>query len=111
MGRFVYADNAATTRISDSVFQAMVPFLTEKYGNASSLYGLGRDSRRAIEAAREKTAKALGAEPREIYFTSCGSESDNWAIKSTALAMAQKGKKRITRCSTPARPWSVRALR
>ncbi|MCI9458068.1 MAG: cysteine desulfurase NifS [Oscillospiraceae bacterium] len=95
MGRFVYADNAATTRISDSVFQAMVPFLTEKYGNASSLYGLGRDSRRAIEAAREKTAKALGAEPREIYFTSCGSESDNWAIKSTALAMAQKGKKHI----------------
>ena len=95
MGRFVYADNAATTRISDSVFQAMVPFLTEKYGNASSLYGLGRDSRRAIEAAREKTAKALGAEPREIYFTSCGSESDNWAIKSTALAMAQKGKRHI----------------
>ena len=95
MGRFVYADNAATTRISDSVFQAMVPFLTEKYGNASSLYGLGRDSRRAIEEAREKTAKALGAEPREIYFTSCGSESDNWAIKSTALAMAQKGKKHI----------------
>ena len=95
MGRFVYADNAATTKISEPVFQAMLPFLTEKYGNSSSLYGLGRDSRRAIEAAREKTAKALGAEPREIFFTSCGSESDNWAIKSTALAMAQKGKKHI----------------
>lgn len=95
MTRYVYADNAATTRISDSVFQAMVPFLTEKYGNASSLYGLGRDSRRAIEEAREKTAKALGAEAREIYFTSCGSESDNWAIKSAALAMAQKGKRHI----------------
>ncbi len=95
MGRFVYADNAATTQISEPVFQAMLPFLTEKYGNASSLYGLGRDSRRALEAAREKTAKALGAEPREIYFTSCGSESDNWAIKGAALAMAQKGKKHI----------------
>ncbi len=95
MERFVYADNAATTRISEPVFQAMIPFLTEKYGNASSLYGLGRDSRRALEAAREKTAKALGAESREIYFTSCGSESDNWAIKSAALSMASKGKKHI----------------
>jgi cysteine desulfurase len=95
MERFVYADNAATTRISEPVFQAMIPFLTEKYGNASSLYGLGRDSRRALEAAREKTAKALGAESREIYFTSCGSESDNWAIKSAALSMAPKGKKHI----------------
>lgn len=95
MGRFVYADNAATTRISEPVFQSMVPFLTEQYGNASSLYGLGRDSRRAIEKAREKTAKALGAEAREIFFTSCGSESDNWAIKSTALAMSHKGKKHI----------------
>ena len=95
MKRFVYADNAATTKISDSVFQSMVPFLTEQYGNASSLYSLARESRRAVEAAREKVAKTLGAESREIYFTSCGTESDNWALKGTALAMGAKGKKHI----------------
>ena len=95
MKRFVYADNAATTKISDSVFQSMVPFLTGQYGNASSLYSLARESRRAVEAAREKVAKTLGAESREIYFTSCGTESDNWALKGTALAMGAKGKKHI----------------
>ena len=95
MKRFVYADNAATTKISDSVFQSMVPFLTEQYGNASSLYSLARESRRAVEAAREKVAKTLGAESREIYFTSCGTESDNWALKGIALAMGAKGKKHI----------------
>ena len=95
MKRFVYADNAATTKISDSVFQSMVPYLTEKYGNASSIYGLARESRRAIEAAREKVAAALGAEAREIFFTSCGTESDNWAVKGAAHAIAKKGKKHI----------------
>jgi len=95
MKRFVYADNAATTKISDSVFQSMIPYLTEKFGNASSIYGLARESRRAIEAAREKVAAALGAEAREIFFTSCGTESDNWALKGTAHAMAKKGKKHI----------------
>ena len=95
MKRFVYTDNAATTKISDSVFQSMVPFLTGQYGNASSLYSLARESRRAVEAAREKVAKTLGAESREIYFTSCGTESDNWALKGTALAMGAKGKKHI----------------
>ena len=93
MKRFVYADNAATTKISDSVFQSMIPYLTEKFGNASSLYSLARESRRAVEAAREKVAKALGAEAREIFFTSCGTESDNWALKGAAHAMAKKGKK------------------
>ena len=95
MKRFVYADNAATTKISDSVFQSMIPYLTEKFGNASSLYSLARESRRAVEAAREKVAKALGAEAREIFFTSCGTESDNWALKGAAHAMAKKGKKHL----------------
>lgn len=95
MKRFVYADNAATTKISDSVFQSMIPYLTDKFGNASSLYGLARESRCAVEAAREKVAAALGAESREIYFTSCGSESDNWAVKGAAHAMAKKGRKHI----------------
>lgn len=95
MGRFVYADNSATTQISESVFQAMLPFLKEEYGNASSLYKIGRDSRIAIETAREQVAKALGCEPREIYFTSCGSESDNWALKGTMERLGKKGKKHL----------------
>ena len=93
MERFVYADNSATTQISDRVFEAMLPYLKNKYGNASSLYKIGRDSSIAIEAAREQVANALGCEPREIYFTSCGSESDNWALKSTMERLGKKGKK------------------
>ena len=93
--RFIYADNAATTAVSDEVLQAMLPYFREGFGNASSIYKLGRDAQKAVETAREKVAKALGADPREIYFTSCGSESDNWAIKGTAEIMAQKGKKHI----------------
>lgn len=93
--RFIYADNAATTAVSDEVLQAMLPYFREGYGNASSIYKLGRDAQRAVETAREKVAAAIGAEPREIYFTSCGSESDNWAIKGTAELMAKKGKKHI----------------
>ena len=90
--RFIYADNAATTAVSEEVLAAMLPYFREGYGNASSIYKLGRDAQKAVETAREKVAKALGAEPREIYFTSCGSESDNWAIKGTAELMAKKGK-------------------
>ena len=93
--RFVYADNAATTSVSQSVIDAMMPYLTENYGNASSIYSIARISKRAIEAARAKVAAALGAEPREIFFTSCGTESDNWAIKGAALRLAAKGKKHI----------------
>ena len=93
--RFIYADNAATTAVSEEVLNAMLPYFREGYGNASSIYKLGRDAQKAIEEAREKVAKALGAEPREIYFTSCGSEADNWAIKGTAELMAKKGKKHI----------------
>nr|O54055.1 RecName: Full=Cysteine desulfurase IscS [Ruminococcus flavefaciens]CAA05909.1 cysteine desulphurase [Ruminococcus flavefaciens 17] len=93
--RFIYADNAATTAVSEEVLSAMLPYFRTAYGNASSIYKLGRDAQRDVELAREKVAKALGAEPREIYFTSCGSESDNWAIKGTAELMAKKGKKHI----------------
>ncbi len=90
--RFVYADNAATTAVSKPVLDAMMPYLTEYYGNPSSLYEIANEPKRAIEAAREQVAKGLGAEAREIYFTSCGSESDNWAIKMAALKNEKKGK-------------------
>ena len=90
--RFVYADNAATTNVSQSVLDAMLPYFKEQYGNPSSLYTLGRSSAQAISDAREKIASLLGAKPNEIFFTSCGSESDNWAIKGAARANASKGK-------------------
>lgn len=93
--RFVYADNAATTKISPEVLNAMYPYLTEEYGNASSIYSLGRNAKKAIEASREKVAKAIGADPSEIYFTSCGSEADNWALRGTCHRLKAKGKKHI----------------
>lgn len=93
--QFVYADNAATTKISPEVLNAMYPYLTEEYGNASSIYSLGRNAKKAIEASREKVAKAIGADPSEIYFTSCGSEADNWALRGTCHRLKAKGKKHI----------------
>lgn len=93
--RFIYADNAATTAVSEEVLQAMLPYFRTAFGNASSIYKLGRDAQRDVEAARVKVAKAIGAEPREIFFTSCGSESDNWAIKGIAENLAKRGKKHI----------------
>ena len=95
MKRFVYADNAATTQISDPVLGAMLPYLKEHYGNPSSIYSLGRDARRAIETARQKTAAALNASPAEIYFTGSGTEADNWALKSTLEVLLPKGKNHI----------------
>ena len=91
----VYLDNAATTKVSDNVFNAMLPYLKEEYGNPSSIYTLGRNSAIAVNKARKQVADALGCEEAEVFFTGCGSESDNWAIKSTARMMAQKGKKHI----------------
>lgn len=91
----IYLDNAATTKVSDNVLNAMLPYLKEEYGNPSSIYTLGRNSAIAVNNARHQVAQALGCEDNEVYFTSCGSESDNWAIKSTAKMMAQKGKKHI----------------
>lgn len=77
----IYADNAATTKLSPRALEAMMPFLTEEYGNASSLCAIGRRARRAVDRARETIAACFGAEPGEIYFTACGTESDNWAIR------------------------------
>ncbi|MGN0617671.1 MAG: cysteine desulfurase NifS [Ruminiclostridium sp.] len=91
----IYLDNAATTQISDNVLAAMLPWLKEGYGNASSIYSIGRKSAIVLSQARAKCAEALGCESREIFFTSGGSESDNWAIKGTAAALAPKGKKHI----------------
>ncbi len=92
--RFVYADNAATTKITKPVMDVLIPAL-DVYGNPSSLYELGGKSLMVIDEAREKCAKAINADKNEIFFTSGGSESDNWAIKGMAQAMLKKGKKHI----------------
>lgn len=92
---FVYADNAATTAVSKKVVDAMLPYFTEVYGNPSSLYSVGQKAKEVLEESREKVAAILGAKPREIYFTSGGSEADNQAIMSAAKAGAKKGKKHI----------------
>lgn len=92
----IYLDNAATTRVAPQVVEAMLPYFTEHYGNASSLYTLGAESRDAIAGARTIIGDALGADSQEIYFTGGGSEADNWALKGTALAYASKGKHIIT---------------
>ena len=94
--RKVYADNAATTALSEKVLNKMMPYLTTVYGNPSSLYQIGSEAKDAVEEARETVANLIGAEhASEIYFTSGGSESDNWAIKGVATALMKKGKKHI----------------
>ena len=93
--RIIYADNAATTQVSKPVLEAMLPYLTGQYGNPSSIYALGRHAQRDIELARQQVAEALGCEPGEIFFTGCGTESDNWAIRSTAARLGAKGKRHI----------------
>ena len=91
----VYADNAATTQMSDSVLKAMMPLLTDIYGNPSSLHSVGQIAKEHLEAARGTVAECIGADPKEIYFTSGGSEADNQAIRSAAYIGARKGKKHI----------------
>lgn len=91
----IYMDNAATTKLSESVLESMMFWLKEGYGNASSIYALGREAQIALTNARESIAKSLNCESREIFFTSGGSEADNWAIKGVAHQMALKGKKHI----------------
>ena len=93
--RTVYADNAATTAMSKTAIDAMLPYLDKVYGNPSSLHSAGQAAKEALEAARADVAACLGAQPNEIYFTSCGSESDNQAIRSAAHTGALKGKKHI----------------
>lgn len=93
--RIIYADHAATTAVSDEVLQAMLPYFTQQFGNPSSIYRIGRENERAVLNARTQIAACLGAEPKEIYFTAGGSESDNWAIKGIADKLAARGKKHI----------------
>lgn len=91
-----YFDHAATTPLSEEVLKEMIPYFTTQYGNASSIYSIARNSKRAIEQARTRVAKAINSKPKEIYFTSCGSESDNLALKGIAYANSKKGKHIIT---------------
>ncbi|MBP5083489.1 MAG: cysteine desulfurase NifS [Methanomicrobium sp.] len=92
----IYMDNAATTPVRQEVVDAMIPYLRENFGNPSSLYDIAKTNREAVALARSRVARALNAEDKEIYFTSCGTESDNWAIKGTAFANRDKGKHIIT---------------
>ena len=92
----MYLDNSATTQVSEEVFEEMKPYFIEEYGNPSTLYGIGRESKKALEQARQRVADAINAKPEEIIFTSGGSESDNLAIKGIAFKLAKKGKHIIT---------------
>ena len=96
MKKVIYLDNAATTKTAPEVVEAMLPYFTEFYGNASTIYELGGNSKKAMNEARETIAHILGAQENEIYFTAGGSESDNWALKATAEAYRAKGNHIIT---------------
>ena len=91
----VYADNAATTRVSKTALDAMLPYFTEIYGNPSSLHSFGQEAKEALENARERIAGHLGCQPREVYFTSGGTEADNMAIRTAAALGARKNKRHI----------------
>lgn len=91
-----YFDHAATTRVKEEVLREMIPYFNMQYGNASSIYSIARQSKRAIEDARQKVSNAINSKVKEIYFTSCGTESDNLALKGVAYANMQKGKHIIT---------------
>src|SRR5437588_7698034 len=94
--RTIYLDHAATTALDKRVLDAMIPYLTTEYGNASSIYTLGRHAMQAIDSAREQVAEILNCRPTEITFTGCGSESDNLAIKGMAFTSQKKGNHIIT---------------
>ena len=87
----IYMDYASTTPVAPEVAEAMLPWINTYFGNPSSQYEEGRKARKAVEAARLQVAQAIGADPKEIYFTSCGSESDNWALKGVAFRNREKG--------------------
>ena len=91
----IYLDNAATTSLKSEVLEEMMPILKENYGNPSSIYSIGRNARKEVEKSRQTVAGILGANPNEIFFTSCGTESDNWAIRGVAFAQLRKGKNHI----------------
>ncbi|HQA59499.1 MAG: cysteine desulfurase NifS [Tepidanaerobacteraceae bacterium] len=92
----IYMDHAGTTPMRSEVLEAMLPYLTEKFGNASTIYSYGREAKKALEDSREKVAQLIGANTKEIYFTSGGTESDNWALRGVAAANIKKGKHIIT---------------
>lgn len=94
--RQVYLDYSATTPVKEEVLHEMIPYFTEKFGNPSSLYTMGLESKEAVDKAREQVAHLINAEPREIYFTGCGSEADNWAVFGVANALKDKGNHIIT---------------
>ncbi len=96
MDKRIYVDNAATTKVAPEVMEAMLPYLGGAYGNPSSIYAEGREAKAAVESAREQVAAAIGAEAKEIYFTGSGSEADNWAIRSVANSLKEKGNHIIT---------------
>ena len=96
MRKIIYLDNAATTRTRPEVAEAMMPFFTEYYGNPSSVYDFSTPAKKAVQEAREIIASSIGAQAREIYFTGCGTEADNWALKATADAYREKGNHIIT---------------
>ena len=91
-----YFDHAATTRVKDEVLEEMLPYLKDRFGNPSSMYTIGREAKKAIEEARAKVAKLINCKENEIYFTGCGSESDNTAIKGIAYANLNRGRHIIT---------------
>ncbi len=94
--RLIYLDHGATTPVRAEVLEAMLPYFSEKYGNASSIYSIAKESKVAIDKARDKVATSIGAKPKEIYFTSGGTEADNWAIKGVAHQNRDKGRHIIT---------------
>jgi cysteine desulfurase len=96
MSKNIYLDNSATTKLNPIVLDEMMPYLKDMYGNASSIYSIGRESRKAIDKARDRVANALNANSSEIFFTNGGTESDNWAIKGVAFANRKKGNHIIT---------------
>lgn len=96
MDKSIYFDHAATTAVKKEVLQEMLPYFTEKYGNASTVYRIGQVSKAALDDARARVAKVFNCKPNEIFFTGCGSESDNWAIKGAARANKAKGNHIIT---------------
>ena len=97
-----YFDNGATTKVKDDVLEKMIPYFCEKYGNPSSVYSLAREAKIGIEEAREKVAELIGANKNEIYFTGCGSEADNMALKGVAFANSSKNHIITTKIEHPA---------
>lgn len=95
MKKIIYMDNAATTAVSAEALETMIPFFRENFGNPSTIYSIGKNAKKELEISRERVAKALGASAKEIFFTSCGTESDNWAIKGAAFQGLKKGKNHI----------------